>query len=191
MTVEAAIILPVIVLFVLGIMEFGLLFTSYSTATASTRSGARLAATQYAQAGSSDAAQDAAAEQIALATMADLEVLNNAEPIGMVIYRVDPSSTNGSPIGDFPGPNLQEGCTSDCIRFSYDAATQSFERESGSWTDVDACGLTVDSVGVHVQAEHTYISGILGQTRLVRAHTVMRLEPLPSDQCAGESPGGT
>jgi Flp pilus assembly protein TadG len=190
-TVEAAIILPVIVLFVLGIMEFGLLFTSYSTATASTRSGARLAATAYAQAGSSDSAQDAAAEQVALASMADLQVLNNAEPIGMVIYRVDPSATDGAPVGGFPGPNLQGGCSTDCIRFTYDPATRTLERSSGSWTSVDACGLTVDSVGVQVQAEHTYISGILGQTRLVTGHTVMRLEPLPSDQCAGEAAGGT
>jgi Flp pilus assembly protein TadG len=190
-TVEAAIILPVIVLFVLGIMEFGLLFTSYSTATASTRSGARLAATAYAQAGSSDSAQDAAAEQVALASMADLQVLNNAEPIGMVIYRVNPSATDGAPVGGFPGPNLQGGCSTDCIRFTYDPATQTLERSSGSWTSVDACGLTVDSVGVQVQAEHTYISGILGQTRLVTGHTVMRLEPLPSDQCAGEAAGGT
>lgn len=182
--VEAALILPVIVLLILGIMEFGLLFTSYSTTTAASRSGARLAATAYSQAGNSSTAQDTAAEQIALATAADLEVLNNAEPIGMAIYRVNTSSTDGSPVGGFPGPNMTGGCTSDCIKFTWDAATQTFDRASGSWTDADACGTAVDSIGVYVQSEHTYISGILGSTRDVDGHTVMRLEPLPADQCS-------
>jgi hypothetical protein len=47
-----------------------------------------------------------------------------------------------------------------------------------------ACGATIDSIGVYVQARHTYISGILGSTRDVDGHTVMRLEPLPADQCS-------
>lgn len=182
--VEAALILPVMVLLVLGIMEFGLLFTSYSTTTAASRSGARLAATAYSQAGSSTSAQDGAASQIAAATAADLEVLNNGVPIGMVIYRVDGSSTNGAPVGGFPGPNLTGGCTSDCIRFTWNTANGTFTRTSGSWPDADACGAVVDSVGVFVQTRHNYISGLLGQTRDVEGHTVMRLEPLPSDQCS-------
>lgn len=182
--VEAALILPVMVLLVLGIMEFGLLFTSYSTTTAASRSGARLAATAYSQAGDSTTAQASAATQIAAATAADLEVLNNGEPTGMVIYRVNPSSTNGAPVGGFPGANLAGGCTTDCIRFTWDAAAGAFTRTSGSWPAVDACGVDVDSVGVFVQSRHSYISGLLGQTRDVEGHTVMRLEPLPSDQCS-------
>lgn len=177
--VEAALVLPVIVLLVLGIMEFGLLFTSYSTTTASSRSGARLAATAYAQVGS----QDTSAEQIALTTAADLEVLNNAEPVGMAVYKVNSSSTDGSPTGGFPGPNMTGGCTANCVRFTWNATTQKFVRSSGSWTNPDACGPQVDSVGVYVQTRHSYISGILGDTRDVDGHTVMRLEPLPSEQC--------
>jgi Flp pilus assembly protein TadG len=182
--VEAALILPVMVLLVLGIMEFGLLFTSYSTTTAASRSGARLAATAYSQAGSSTTAQNSAATQIAAATAADLEVLNNAEPVGMAIYKVNPSSTDGAPYGGYPGANMTGGCTSNCIKFSWNASTQTFTKTGGSWTNADACGVTVDSIGVYVQTEHSYISGILGSTRDVDGHTVMRLEPLPADQCA-------
>ncbi len=184
MLVEAALILPVMVLLVLGIMEFGLLFTSYSTTTASSRSGARLAATAYSQAGTNTTAQNAAAVQIAAAAAADLEVLNNAEPIGMVIYKVNPSSTNGAPYGGFPGANMSGGCTSSCIKFSWNAATETFTKTSGSWTNADACGVSVDSIGIYIQARHDYISGILGSSRIVDGHTVMRLEPLPSDQCS-------
>lgn len=181
--VEAALILPVMALLIMGIMEFGLLFTSYSTTTAASRSGARLAATAYSQAGTSTSAQNLAAQQISLATAADLEVLNNAEPVGMAIYRVDPSRPDGEPSGGFPGPNMTGGCTSRCIRYTWNPSTETFDRTGGSWTDADACGTTVDSIGVYVQSEHSYISGILGDTRDVDGHTVMRLEPLPADQC--------
>jgi len=173
------------VLLVLGIMEFGLLFTSYSTTTAASRSGARLAATAYSQAGGAPVAQQAAATQISLATAADLEVLNNAEPIGMAIYKVNPASTDGAPVGGFPGANMSGGCTTDCIRFEWNSATDTFTRTSGAWTNPQACTVSaIDSVGVYVEARHDYISGILGRTRNVSGHTVMRLEPLPADQCA-------
>lgn len=173
----------------MGILEFGLLFTSHSTTTASSRSGARLAATSYSQAGSSVAVQNSAAEQIAMATAADLEVLNNAVPVGMIIYRVDTASTNGSPSGGFPGDAMAGGCSSRCIKFTWNAAQQKMDRVSGSWVDADACGLTVDSIGVWVQTKHSFITGLFGSESYVGGHTVMRLEPLPTEQCSGENPG--
>ena len=183
--VEAALVLPVIVLLVLGILEFGLLFTSYSTTTASSRSGARLAATEYSQAGSASDAQELARTAIAAATAADLQVLNNATPIGMAIYRVDASSGDGAPSGGFPGPAMTGGCSSDCIRFAWNPATDAMDYVSGSWTDADACGIDVDSIGVYVQVRHDYITGVFGSERTVGGHTVMRLEPLPTDACGG------
>jgi hypothetical protein len=181
--VEAALILPVLILIVVGIIEFGLLFTSYSTANGSTRSGGRLAATAYSQAGTSSTAQDDAAEQIALAAAADLEVLNNAVPVGMAIYRVNPSSNDGAPVGGFPGDNMSGGCTANCIRYTWNEASGTMVRTSGSWPNPDACGVDVDSVGVFVQVKHSYILNLFGRDHYADAHTVMRLEPLPADQC--------
>ena len=181
--VEAALVLPVMILIVVGILEFGLLFTSYSTTTASTRSGARLSATAYSQAGLVASAQNLALEQIALATAADLKVLNNGTPVGMAVYKVDPNSTDGAPYGGFPGANMSGGCTSNCIKFAWNPATDTMTKTGGSWTNADACGTEVDSIGVFVQTQHDYITGFFGQTRLVNGHTVMRLEPLPADQC--------
>lgn len=183
--VEAALVLPVIVLLVLGILEFGLLFTSYSTTTASTRSGARLAATEYSQAGSASDAQELARTAIAAATAADLQVLNNATPVGMAIYKVDPSSSDGAPYGGFPGTGMSGGCTSDCMRFTWNEGAGTMDYASGSWTDADACGVEVDSIGVYVQTRHSYITGTFGSERTVGGHTVMRLEPLPTDACGG------
>lgn len=168
---------------VIGIVEFGLLYSSHSTTTASSRSGARVAATEYSQAGRSLPAQLAAAESIAAAVAADLKVLNNAEPVGMVIYRVDPNSTSGAPAGGFPSQGLAGGCTSRCLRFTWNPATQTMNHVSGSWTDARLCGVNIDSIGVFVESNHDSITGLIGSDRFVPGHTVMRLEPLPNDQC--------
>ena len=184
--VEAALVLPLMVLLLVGILEFGLLFTSYSTTTASTRSGARIAATRYATATNATLKLQEA-DRSAASASADLQVLNNATPVGMVLYRVATAST-GAPAGGFPGANMSGGCTSNCIRYSWNASTQTMTRTGGTWAAPDACGFTVDSVGVFVQSRHDFITGVFGAQRYVGAHTVMRLEPLPTDQCSGESP---
>ena len=64
---EAAFAIPVLLLILLGTMEFGLVFASGSVTTGSSRSGARLAATSYAPAGSVQSAQLDAADGIAAA----------------------------------------------------------------------------------------------------------------------------
>ena len=185
--VEAALVLPVMIMIVIGIMEFGLLYSNYSTTIASTRSGARLAATQYSQAkiGTVETAeQTAALAQIVAATEADLKVMNNAEPVGMAIYRVDSSSANGAPAGGYPGENMSGGCTSRCIRYTWNPTTKKMVRQSGSWPDPQRCVIAnVESIGVYVQTKHKYITGMFGQTRTIGGHTVMRLEPVPSDSC--------
>jgi len=185
--VEAALVFPVLMLIVIGIMEFGLLYTSHSTNTASSRSGARLAATEYSQAGASSTQQEIAATNIAAATSADLKVLRNAVPIGMVIYKVNPSSANGAPYGGFPSQGMSGGCTQQCIRFQWNSSTDSMEYVSGAWTDADACGVQVDSIGVYVETRHDFVTKAIRSDAMVGSHTVMRLEPLPTDQCGGQT----
>ena len=46
--IEAVFVFPVLIILTMGILEFGLAFASSATTTASSRSGARLAATAYA-----------------------------------------------------------------------------------------------------------------------------------------------
>lgn len=183
--VEAAIVLPVMVLVVMGIIEFGFAFGSSSTANGASRSGSRLAAAAYATSGTISANQKAAADQIADTVGADLVGLTSADPVGVVIYRADPTSTSGEPEGGFPADDLIGGCSSDCYRYEWDGDEMVYK--SGNWPNPDACGLELDSIGVYVQAKHNYITGIIGSHVYVDGHTVMRLEPLPSDQCSGSS----
>jgi Flp pilus assembly protein TadG len=185
--VEAAIILPVLMLFLLAIMEFGLVYASGATATGASRSGARLAATNYAPAMASTTTRRAAADAIADAVSADSKSLTSAEPVGMVIYKVDPASAEGAPTGGWPGNNagLTGGCTANCFRYTWTGSPKKMTYSSGDWAAPDACGLTVDSIGVYVVIKHTYLTKVLGDSTYVTGKTVMRLEPLPTDQCTG------
>ena len=181
--IEAAFVIPVLVVIVLGIMEFGLVFASTSTATQASRSGTRVAAVQYAAAGTTAQAQRTATDSIAAAVSADLKGLGGATPVGIAIYKVDPTSTSGLPVGGNPGVGMTGGCTDRCVRYTWNGTTMAYS--SGSWTDPDACGATIDSIGVYVQVNHKYVTGLLGSTRTVTGKTVMRLEPLSTDQCTG------
>lgn len=175
--------LPVLVVVVMGIIEFGFAFATASTANGSSRSGARLAAAAYATSGTIAENQQDAADQIAATVAADLKNLTSAEPIGMTVYRADPTSTEGAPVGGFPGDDMAGGCTANCFRYDWSGSTMI--HVGGSWPDPDACGMELDSIGVFVQVRHDYLTGFIGDSVYLEGHTIMRLEPLPSDECAG------
>lgn len=181
--VEAAIVLPILIMVVMGIIELGFAFASASTANGTSRSGARLAAAAYATAGTGSDNQQAAADQIAATVTADLKNLTSAEPIGMTIYRVDPTATDGAPVGGYPDDNMAGGCSANCFRYTWNGT--SMLHVGGSWPNPDACGMTLDSIGVFVQVRHDYLTGFVGDSVYLDGHTVMRLEPLPTDQCTG------
>ncbi len=184
--VEAALVLPIMILVVMGIIEFGFAFASATTTTGSSRSGARLGAAAYATSGTIAANQRSAADQIADTVSADLVGLTSATPVGMLIYRVDKTSSEGAPIGGFPTDDgVATGCTTDCFRYEWDGSKMVWT--SGGWPDPDACGMELDSIGVYVKSRHHYITGMIGDHVDVDGQTVMRLEPLPSDQCSGGS----
>lgn len=187
MLVEAALVLPVMITIVLGILEFGLMFGNYSSAVSSTRSGARVGAALYSQAlaGAQETAQQTAAiGEIVAATEADLKAMNNATPVGMAIYKVDPSRGDGGPTGGFPGPDLAGGCTSRCIRFTWNGSKMVRQSTAQQWADPQRCALaSVDSIGVFVEVQHRFITGIFGTSKRLTGHTVMRLEPVPTQNC--------
>lgn len=185
--VEAAIILPVLMVFLLGIIEFGLVYATGATATGASRSGARMAAAAF---GPSKANLQPSANDVASVVSGDLQGLTSAVPIGMVVYKVDPTSTNGAPFGGFPSANdtMSGGCTSNCFRYTWNTTTKKMDSASGpGWTmtNADICVATsTASVGVWVLVRHSYLTQLIGKYTYPTGRTIMRLEPVPSDQCA-------
>jgi hypothetical protein len=174
--VEAAFVLPVVIIVALGIIELGLLFRSASVTTASSRSGARLASASYGNTPVASinctATPTSTPCQVAKTVESDLNGLQAwATPLEMWIYK----SASGDPAGGTCGTN--------CMKFTWSSGA--FVYTSGTWTTPDACGAAIDSVGVVVKVKHNSLTGV-GISRNIQQKTVMRLEPKPFGVCAGE-----
>jgi hypothetical protein len=170
---EAAIVLPVLILLLGGIFELGFTFRSASVTASSTRSGARLAAALYGTAATSTD-KDTVLDQVRQTVEKDLSARDATDtPQVLWVYRVDPTSANGQPVGS----THFSSCATDCIRFTWDGSHFSPSTGSGSWTSPDACGKTLDEVGVYVRLRHRpSVFPVLG-AKTVREMTAMRLEP--------------
>ena len=173
--------LPVLLLLVFGILEYGLLFRTTLTISDATRAGARVAVAQPRNAGYHTAAAAAVSGALSTAGIPDAR-------IGvLVIYRADP--TTGGLRGGGSSDAAIEACSSNCWKFDWDATTHKYvPRASPTWaaTAQYACGTEAetDYLGVYVRATHQFVTGVFRGDQQLAERTVMRLEPLPlSDEC--------
>jgi Flp pilus assembly protein TadG len=168
--VEAAIVLPVLLLIVLGIVEYSLAFKNSLSVTSATRAGARTASAQPRQTNFS--------VNTAAAVATAMTAIDNTSPQVLWIYRADanglPDSTNFTTCND-------------CNRYTWNGATRSWTLVYEGWTasEQNACAGTANSVGIYVRAQHRFMTNLFGSARTLEDRTVMRLEPIPtSAQCA-------
>jgi len=171
--VEAAIILPLVLLITFGMIEFSSAFQSSSAATASARTAARTAS---AEALLSTYSTDAAA-----AAATALKTVPANEPIEMWIYR---ANTAG-----YPESGGFTNCTTNCIKYTWLPASRTFDvahPSGGGWpsTAQNACNSTNwDSVGVYVKLNHRFLTKLFGASIALSDHAVFRLEPAPTQLC--------
>ena len=173
--VEFALILPVLLMLVFGIVEFGMMFRADLTVSQAARSGARTAAAlpRVASYQTNSAAAVAASVRTSL----------GANEISyLTIYKANKTTGMPSDGGTY------KTCT-DCYRFTWDTSTKSWTQLSGAaWpaTAQKACGseALTDYIGVYVEARYHWITGIFtpifGSTTGLAERTVMRLEPIGS-----------
>jgi Flp pilus assembly protein TadG len=177
--VESAIVLPFLALMVFGIVELGFLFRSATIVNNSTRSGARLVASQYGSAKTS-ANQLNVVDNAALTVEKDLASRGGTDtPVQLWIYQAD---TNGFPIGK----TNYNSCAAPCFIYTWQlvSGTFHFVRQSGSWTGPVVCGTSHDTVGVYVRLTHAPIgfTNFLGNLT-ISERTVMQLEPPNPNSC--------
>jgi hypothetical protein len=171
--VEAAIILPVLLLLIVGIIEFGLAFKDQLAITSAVRAGARIASAEPRIATfATDAAEQVAREGAAV----DMSGVQE-----MWVYKAD---STGHPLGAGGGFG---SCTSSCIRFTWSAAAKTFVQTGGSWPadTQDACQGEQDSVGVYLKVKHLAVTNAIFSSLGLDSYTVMRLEPIPAMQGGG------
>jgi Flp pilus assembly protein TadG len=194
--VETALITPVLLIVLLGIIELPMLIRDYVAITSAARTGGRVAA---------------AAPDSGNCVPNPLDVTPcpaNAVP-NFVQIAADAVSRNGTalPAGSirsvlvykanangFPGsltsmPASCAGITS-CVAYTWNQTAGKFKYSGGTWDSrtVNACfPSNIDSVGVQLVADHKFLSGLLGTSMEMSDHTVMNFEPLPPGSCAAGS----
>ena len=183
--VEAAITLPVLMLLLFGLLEYGLLFRTSLSMSDAVRSGARVAVAQPRTTGYHLSAAAAVSGTLSSARIPE-------DQIGMmVVYRADPRTGGLKGGGAFP--SHIEACNTHCWKFDWDAGTDQYvPRPTPSWSASSqfACGteLTTDYLGVYIKVTHRFVTEMLQDEETLTERTVMRLEPLSStDECRPSS----
>jgi hypothetical protein len=189
--VEAALLTPMLVLVLLGIIETSLLMRDVVSASSSTRVATRIASVSAGggpgtcQASSNPppcspasvpALAQAAADAVQKAGMAmPKEQIN-----WILVYNADQT---GWPIGS----NKTATCASECVKYVWDEGIDKFRYASGTWvsTSINACINDPQrmSVGVILNSTHSFITGVFGSGITLQERNVTQFEPLPFDSC--------
>ncbi len=166
--VEAALVTPVVLAMIFGIVEFGFFFKDYLAASSAIRTGLRLASANpryydYAQ---------AAADRIQFSGSA----LDYSSIQELWIYRANEGDDYPSSYSDF------DNCTV-CTKFRWTGS--GFTPTHSGWpaSDQVACvgvGGPPDRIGVYIKFRHDAVTGLVFDHFTIQEHVVMRLEPLPA-----------
>lgn len=169
--VEAAIVTPIFMLVVIGVIEFGLAFKDQLAVTSAVRAGARIAS---AEPRSATFATDAAAQVAREGSALDMKNVQ-----ALWVYQADAS---GHPVGS--GGTFKT-CATNCDMFGWNGSA--FVQTGGSWnaTTQNACQGTQDSVGVYLSFKHPGVTQAFFSSLGLSSYTVMRFEPIPSLQAGG------
>jgi hypothetical protein len=171
--IEAAIVIPVFVMLVIGVVEFGLAFKDKLAVTSAVRAGARIASAEPRYANfATDAAGQVAREGGAL---------DMTQVTSLWVYQAD---ATGHPMGAGGGFG---SCSTNCIKFSWSASSNAFVVSSGSWPPAsqNACQGSQDSVGVYLSFNHAAVTHVFFSSLNLTSYTVMRFEPIPALQAGG------
>ena len=194
--VETALVTPVLLVVLLGIIELPMLIRDHVAVASAARTGARVAAASP-EAGScvpnpadvtpcpANGAPNFA--QIAADAVARNGTALPAESISHVlVYKANAAGFPGT-LSSMPGSCA--GVPS-CVAYTWSDTAGAFRYASGSWDSrtVNACfPNNVDSVGVQVVADHDFLSGMIGSSMAMSEHVVMNFEPLRVGSCASGS----
>jgi hypothetical protein len=197
--VEFALVVPVLLLLVFGIIEFGLVMRDYLSVASSVRVGARIAATGAgAGAGTCPGAPvvcvPANVPALAQAGADAIQQAGTAMPQDLIQYIfVYSANSNGYPGTLTSMPTTKAGCAAvaKCVVFTWNKVLDRFVYDSGTWSSasINACinSASAESVGLYMKADHPYLTGFFGSTLSLQDRAVMKFEPLPAISCAANA----
>jgi hypothetical protein len=203
--VEAAIVLPMVILLIFGMVEFSLMLRDYVSVTAATRAGARTAS---ASADGGPGTCDPSPAPPCTPTSSPAVAQTTADAMAKALTGIPVDSINYLLVyrangKGFPcaSPVTATGCNADtnttmptscsgynsCVMFTWNPTKGAFRYASGAWdsTLINACVNDVagDSVGVYLKITHKWVTGLFGSTMGLSDKAVMKFEPLPIESC--------
>jgi hypothetical protein len=191
--VEAALVTPILLLFVFGIIEMALLMKDDVALTSAVRNGGRTAS---ANAGAGHGGDNEAGDCLSPCSPANAPMFaqlaaNAIQRAGTALPRdsikelwVYKANNKG-----YPGPDGSTSmtCGASCVTYKWVTSKDQFRYYSGSWDSksVNACANnSPDAVGIYLKAEHSFVNGLFGDSVEIEDHAVFAFEPLPTLTCA-------
>jgi hypothetical protein len=207
--VEAALITPVLVTLVLGILEFSFILRDYVAVSSAVRVGARIASANPGAGPATCATPCTPPTAPALAQYA-VDAIDRASTTMprdsvdyVIVYQANskgfpaPSGTATTAIGAntataMPAGSSTAPCASfaNCVAYEWNSTSAKFVYDSGAWASasIDACPSSAYSTGVYMHATHTNLTGVFGRTIGLSDRTVMTFEPLSVASCNTSAP---
>jgi hypothetical protein len=199
--VEAALVTPLLLALLLGIIEMALLMKDDVSLTSAVRTGGRTASAN-AGAGPGGVAEDgdcitpcspANAPMFGQMAANAIQRAGSALPKDSIkelwIYK---ANKKGYPCtlstGCENNTSTSMTCGANCVKYKWVASKDQFRYVSGTWTSstVNACANSagLDAVGIYMKAEHDFLTGFFTDDVMIEDHAVFAFEPLPTLTCA-------
>jgi hypothetical protein len=198
--VEAALVTPLLMVMLLGIIEMALLMKDDVALTSAVRNGGRTAS---ANAGAGPGGIDEGGDCISPCSPANVPkfaqmAANAVQQAGSALPQdsilemwVYKANSKGYPCALTTGCSTSTStsmtCGANCVKYKWVQSKDQFRYLSGTWTSstVNACANNnPDAVGIYIQAEHDFLTGFFTDDVTIEDHAVFAFEPLPTLTCA-------
>jgi hypothetical protein len=191
---EAALVTPVLLILIFGIIEMAFLMRDDVALTSAVRNGGRTAS---ANAGAGPGGVNEGGDCVAPCSPTNAPMF--AQLAANAIQRAGTALPKDSikelwiyKANDkgYPGAtgNTTMTCASSCVKYRWVPSKDQFRYSSGSWpsSSVNACANnSPDSVGIYMKAQHDFLTGFFSDNVMIEDHAVFAFEPLPTLTCAG------
>ena len=202
--VEAALVTPLLMILLLGIIEMALLMKDDVALTSAVRNGGRIASAS-ADAGPGGVAADdgsclspctpSNAPMFAQMAANAIQSAGSALPKDSIqelwVYKAN-SKGYPCPVASGCDTNTATAmtCGLNCVKYKWQKTKDEFRYYSGTWLSKsdNACANTnPDVVGVYMKAKHSYLTGFFTNSVTIEDHAVFTFEPLPTLSCAANA----
>jgi Flp pilus assembly protein TadG len=172
--VEFALILPILIALVFGIVEFSSAYHDSSLVSDATRAGGRV--------GSAQATNPDFATNVVAAVNSAVTTLPDDAPQELWVYKANANGYPGN-TSDF------SSCATNCIKYTWNTSTRSFNAanpQGGGWpaSSHQVCRNPFDEIGVYLKIDHDFVTRLFGANVTLTDHSVFRFEPVPTSICA-------